>query len=97
MTFERKIDEGRACGEPLRSQLVVVDFKLKPEDTLEVQEKCCQFWDVVNTKPELEVATHVVSMECIWQVPYLVNKYSTFTKEVLIKIGSMLIWTNLDF
>ncbi|XP_072932313.1 uncharacterized protein [Epargyreus clarus] len=43
-----------ACGEPLTSQHLQIDFTPKAEDTEFVQKKCCAFWDFLTTCPELE-------------------------------------------
>ncbi|CAG5059619.1 unnamed protein product [Parnassius apollo] len=44
-----QVDPGKACGEPLHAQHVMIDFSPRPEDTDEVQERCVDLWNIINS------------------------------------------------
>lgn len=42
------------CGEAISVQRIVLDFTpIEDLDNDDVQKKCCEFWDFVNSRPEL--------------------------------------------
>ncbi|CAH2106812.1 unnamed protein product [Euphydryas editha] len=46
--------EDADCGEPISVHRIVLNFKPIDElDNDDVQRKCCEFWDFVNSRPEL--------------------------------------------
>ncbi|XP_022121568.2 uncharacterized protein LOC110997631 [Pieris rapae] len=50
---EEKLDTGRACGEPLKTQHLVINFTQGHDDSIEVQQKVQKFWNLVDQSSEL--------------------------------------------
>ncbi|XP_047517848.1 uncharacterized protein LOC125057932 [Pieris napi] len=50
---EDKLDTGRACGEPLKTQHLAIYFTPGKDDSIEVQQKVQKFWNLVDHSPEL--------------------------------------------
>ncbi|CAH3999129.1 unnamed protein product [Pieris brassicae] len=53
VTPEQKLDTGRACGEPLKAQHLVINFTPDRDDSIEVQQKIQKFWNLVDQSSEL--------------------------------------------
>ncbi|CAK1546912.1 unnamed protein product [Leptosia nina] len=52
--LNEKVEIGRGDGEPVKPQHLVIDFTPGRDDTPELQQKVCKFWNFVDRSPELD-------------------------------------------